>query len=728
MRGTGKTFIGKLASSVLRWSFIDADHYFEEKLNIGVREFVRKNGWPAFREAETEILQELLATFPTKHVISLGGGIVETAAARDLLKKWAKTGYVVHIVREVDEVVKYLGEETARPAYGEPVTDVFRRREPWFRECCNYEFVNYTSDLPAVVSQDAEDSKARTATKDEVTRFFQHITGQKSNLAPNVTPGTRSYFLSLTYPDIAQALPHIEEITVGVDAIELRVDLLRSPKDFDTFGPYIPPAAYVAHQLTVLRRATSLPIVYTIRTVSHGGGFPDDAEKEAFDLLGLGIRMGVEYIDIEISWPEKRIIDISSRKGASQTIASWHDWSGKMKWNGAQVKEKYDIASRLGDIVKIIGKADSMADNFALFEFVSRANSSDRARPIVAINMGVEGQITRVLNATFTPVSHPLLPTKAAPGQLSFVEIQKALHLLGQLPTRRFFLFGNAISHSLSPTLHNTAFEALGLPYVYDLLQLSSVGEEIKAAIVSPNFGGASVTIPFKVDVLPLLDKLSPAAEAIGAVNTIIPMPTDACGSQRILYGDNTDWLGIHECITSRMAPHTSVTAVLIIGAGGTARAALYASQALGAKHVYIYNRTRSKAQELAHAFPELTVRLVDELGKWPNGGPTPNVIVSTLPPAATTINSNDSQNAVYLPTTLFDPNHDGVVLDAVYRPAETPLLALARRVAKRWTPVQGVELLLGQGYSQFEMWTARKCPRRIVAKRVWEFYKNIEL
>jgi len=70
--------------------------------------------------------------------------------------------------------------------------------------------------------------------------------------------------------------------------------------------------------------------------VSQGGAFPDHAEREAFDLLNLALRMGVEYIDVEISWPEKRIRDLSSRKGASQIIASWHDWSGKMKWNGAR--------------------------------------------------------------------------------------------------------------------------------------------------------------------------------------------------------------------------------------------------------------------------------------------------------------------------------------------------------------------------------------------------------
>jgi pentafunctional AROM polypeptide len=112
MRGSGKTHIGELAALSLGWPFLDADHHFEKKYQIGIKEFVAKNGWPAFREAETETLKELLKDYPTKHVISLGGGIVETPAARDVLKAYSKKGPVVHIVRDIEEIVMYLGAET----------------------------------------------------------------------------------------------------------------------------------------------------------------------------------------------------------------------------------------------------------------------------------------------------------------------------------------------------------------------------------------------------------------------------------------------------------------------------------------------------------------------------------------------------------------------------------------------------------------------------------------
>ncbi|CCM01245.1 uncharacterized protein FIBRA_03294 [Fibroporia radiculosa] len=727
MRGSGKTYIGQLSASVLGWQFLDADAVFEEKHQTGVREFVNKHGWPAFRAAETEVLQELITKHPKGYVISLGGGIVETPGARDLLKAFAKHGPVVHVVRDMDEVVEYLGEETLRPAYGEPIMDVFQRREPWFAECCSYVFVNRTGSVRSAVNGHAdtqlvvEASPSQNSIRDEVDRFFHHITGQRPNLAPTKTGDRRTYFLSLTYPDIAPALAHIEELTTGVDAIELRVDMLRSQKDFERPGSWIPSVAYVTDQIAALRQKTSLPIVFTTRTISQGGQFPPHAEAEAFELFHAAARMGVEYIDVEISWSEKRIQELVARKGHSVIIASWHDWSGNMLWDGKEVEAKYQIASKFGDIVKIVGKANGFEDNLALHRFAKRMQSSTNGKPLIGINMGVEGQLSRILNPTLSPVSHPLLPSKAAPGQLSFAEIQTALHLIGQSPAQRFYIFGNPIAHSMSPTLHNTAFQILGLPHKYELFETQSVGEEIKAALVSPDFGGASVTIPFKLDVIPLLDSLSPEAEAIGAVNTIVPRKKS--NGSPLLYGDNTDWIGILECIRSAL-PNTAQTpdAALIIGAGGTSRAAIYALRQLGVKAIYLYNRTRQSAEVLVNAFPDAGVVIIDELGTWPEGGRPPTVIISTVPASATSTSPN-VENTLYLPSSIFASQYPGVVVDMAYKPAETPLLGLAADVAQKWNRVRGVEVLLEQGFKQFYLWTGRRCPKRAVSERVWNAY-----
>lgn len=675
---------------------------------MGVREFVHEHGWPAFRAEESAVLEELIKEKSKGHIVSLGGGIVETESSRALLKEYATTkGPVVHISRSLDDIIAYLNSESARPAYGEPINDVFRRREPWFAECSNYIFNNGFGPDPTPA-----ESKA---TFNEISRFFKHITGQQPNLAANLKPGSRSYFLSLTYPDVTHAAEHMDELTQGADAVELRVDLLKSPKDYEVIGHSIPPIAYVQHQVSVLRRLTSLPIVFTVRTVSQGGAFPDAAQKESIELLRLALAMGVEYIDVEITLPEKRLKDLNARKGFSKIIASYHDWSGNLKWNSALVKEKYDAASQIGDIVKIVGKAVSINDNFALYNFVSQANSQPNAKPIIAINMGVEGQMSRILNSTFSPVSHPLLPNKAAPGQLSFRQIQQALHLIGLLPSRQFYLLGTPISQSMSPTLHNTGFDALGLPHQYELLETESIDENIKMAITAPDFGGASVTIPYKLDIIPLLDRLTPAAEAIGAVNTIIPQqPSKEGASGTVLVGDNTDWIGIKSAISNKLGS-SPVRTALVIGAGGTARAAIYALQALKAEVIYLYNRTTSKAHDLAAAFPETRIQVLESVDDWGTLAP-PNAIVATIPATA--------QSDALLSQNLFKYTvGPAVIVDMAYRPAETALLGLAQAARGQWAVVPGLEVLLEQGYEQFKLWTGRGCPKRAVATQVWGKY-----
>lgn len=715
MRGTGKTYIGNLASSALSWPCIDADKYLEEKHNIGVREFVQQHGWEEFRAAELAVLKELIKDHATGCILSLGGGIVESLAAREVLKEYRKAGPVVHVVRPLEDIVTYLSSETDRPAYGESISEVYQRRASWYAECRNFIFDNMFGE--------GVDEKSTFA---EVVRFFRHISGVQPNLAANLAPGRRSYFLSLTYPDIKQAIPHIDELTQGVDALELRADLLKSPKDYEAIGETIPRLEYVQEQVTTLRRASSLPIVFTVRTKAQGGAFPDSAQQEAVDLLRLALQLAVEYVDVEITLPEKAVKELVAHRRFSQIIASWHDWSGGMKWDGELVKEKYAAAHRVGDIVKIVGKATSIQDNFALYNFVNKMSSKSDAKPFIAINMGLEGQMSRVLNATFSPVSHPLLPNKAAPGQLSFKQIQQALHLFGLMPARRFYLFGTPISQSMSPTLHNTGFDILGLPHHYELLETKDVGEELKMAITAPEFGGASVTIPHKLDVIPLLDKLTPAAEAIGAVNTIIPSTTSKEGAAPILMGDNTDWLGIKAAVEARLGS-SKIHAGLVIGAGGTARAAIYALNALGAQTIYLFNRTKSKAEDLAAVFGDAPVKVVDSIDSW-GPGLAPSVVVSTVPASALTLDTSTMDSrAMQLSSDLFTYKHGpAVVVDMAYRPAETALLKLAKQVGhSNWAVVPGLEVLLEQGYEQFKAWTGRTCPKSQVAHIVWAKYNS---
>ena len=211
------------------------------------------------------------------------------------------------------------------------------------------------------------------------------------------------------------------------------------------------------------------------------------------------MRWACEYVDLEGQWSDELLEGVVAAKGSSLLICSAHDWTGDMRWDGPAAHKVYDRLDRFGDIVKIVGTAQSVQDNYDLLAFRDRIAKAGKTKPLLTINMGVQGQLSRVLNPVLSPVTHPLLPGRAAPGQLTFAEIQSAMHLIGQTPRRQFCLFGTPIAHSKSPLLHNTGFQLLGLPHQYGRHETPTVDQSVVDFIRAPDFGGASVTIPHKV-------------------------------------------------------------------------------------------------------------------------------------------------------------------------------------------------------------------------------------
>lgn len=257
--------------------------------------------------------------------------------------------------------------------------------------------------------------------------------------------------------------------------------------------------------------------------------------------------------------------------------------------------------------------------------------------PYIALCLTETGKLSRVLNERYTPVTHEKLPFVAAPGQMSSKQIMRHREDLGLCPRRAFFLFGSPICASPSPDMHNAGFRVSGLPYEYFLCE----GEDpavMTEALARADFGGASVTIPHKQNVLPLLDEVSEAAEKIGAVNTVI-VGTDPETGARHLRGDNTDWLGILRPVKARLDAsgweQGRGGVALVVGGGGAAMGALFAMQRLGLELV-VYNRTPSKAQELAERFGGSAVAALDaETLQEACGSAAVDVVVSTIPAAS---------------------------------------------------------------------------------------------
>jgi shikimate dehydrogenase len=265
--------------------------------------------------------------------------------------------------------------------------------------------------------------------------------------------------------------------------------------------------------------------------------------------------------------------------------------------------------------------------------------------------------------------------------------------------TRLVGIIGWPVSHSLSPRMHNAAYAALGLDWAYLPLPVppERVGDAVRG-LVALGFAGANVTVPHKQAVIPFLDELTPVARAIGAVNTIIVRPDGS------LLGDSTDGAGFMADLRAQMANGKwQIGNVLVIGAGGAARAVIYALVAAGAT-VAVANRTLELVQELCQtiscALPDAADRL--SAHRFPNAltglAAEVDLIVNT-----TSLGLHEGDPMPWDAAVSFHPGQ--VVYDLIYnRPTE--LLALAR--SQGATALDGLGMLVHQGARAAALWTGK--------------------
>ncbi|KAH8594433.1 quinate 5-dehydrogenase, protein [Bisporella sp. PMI_857] len=274
---------------------------------------------------------------------------------------------------------------------------------------------------------------------------------------------------------------------------------------------------------------------------------------------------------------------------------------------------------------------------------------------------------------------------------------------------KKFFIFGQGISFSMSPVIHGAVFKYHSLPYTYEILQTQTV-DELSHLIGSPDFGGASVTMPHKLTIGKFCSSISPHAKIIGAINTLVVVPPNQGSSQRSVKGDNTDWSGLISCLKSKgsyVLEHA--TTGLVIGAGGASRAALYALYQLGIKNILLVNRTRLRAERIAADFSSLfQITVISTLAQV-SGAQKPDIIIGTIPA--------DVLSAEYFPKSLFG-KESGVCIDMAYKPRETPLLKAAEKY-EGWAIVRGVEVLLEQAFDQSQLWLGLPAPKELMASEL---------
>lgn len=252
-------------------------------------------------------------------------------------------------------------------------------------------------------------------------------------------------------------------------------------------------------------------------------------------------------------------------------------------------------------------------------------------------------------------------------------------------------VLGHPVAHSLSPAMHNAAFTALKIHAEYRRFDIAP--EDLPQFCVEARrkYAGFSVTAPHKETIMQLLDEIDAVAGEIGAVNTVV-------NRKGKLIGYNTDWIGVQKAMEEADVRFTKQK-VLVLGAGGAAKAVVYACLKVGAE-VLIFNRTKEKALELAE--------------KW-------HALIGTLDDAKTVgviINTTSTKESLLLPAAF---RKGQIVMDCVYSPPLTEFLRNAQKGGAKI--MNGLPMLLHQGAAQCMLWTGQEAPVKVMRAALDRFF-----
>jgi len=470
--------------------------------------------------------------------------------------------------------------------------------------------------------------------------------------------------------------------TEVADIVELRLDCLADNERVK--------ALTFLHDY--LNRAGT-PVILTLRSAEQGGHTTSDFEARRHFWTSLIKMSGSALIDLELDMAlgftaEDPVANLSI--DSSRVICSYHDFGG-VPSNLDQIYAR--MAATPARILKIAMQADDVTDCLPVFRLLERARRE--GREMIAIAMGEAGIMTRVLGpsrGSFLTYGSFDNESSTAPGQVTASELREVCRIDKiDRQTEVVGLIGNPVGHSLSPQIHNAAFETAGLNAVYIPFEVHDVGQFMRR-MVHPrsrelvwNLRGLSVTAPHKSDVMNFLDWIDPAAKAIGAVNTILIQEDE-------VHGYNTDAAAFVAPLSGRFGSLQG-TRCAIIGAGGAARAALWALRNEGAQ-VALFVRDPEKTQSVSE---ELETDLNLVAGAAFAGF---DIVVNATPLGTRGVREDH--------TVATAEQFCGVRLayDLVYNPLETRFLREAR--AAGCETLGGIEMLLAQAVEQFKIWTGR--------------------
>jgi 3-dehydroquinate dehydratase/shikimate dehydrogenase len=491
-----------------------------------------------------------------------------------------------------------------------------------------------------------------------------------STLAPRFLPNhLPKVCLALSGDSIDDMVATAESMARDNPFIEFRLDYLKQP------------LAALSKIHRFLETHPYINAIGTCRRVENGGKFKGSLAAQ-LEVLTKAHAAGCQIVDLELQSALKAkpeaIARLRSRAGL---ILSFHDFRATRNLDDTLEK----MLKVPADFYKVVSTATTLFDNVTMMKFL-QTRSDQQA--LVGLCMGEQGIISRVLSVragsvfTFGAINEDL---KTAPGQVSARDL-RSIYRIEQVDaaTRVYGVAGDPIEHSLSPVIMNTALRRENVNGVYLPLHAKTLKDLIHCVREIP-LHGLSVTMPYKQAILAHLDNTDAHTTKIGACNTVVR------GQDGKLYGFNTDVAGVLRPLEQRLTIENAK--VLVIGAGGAARAAVFGLKERGAE-VWVLNRTSAKGQKLARQAKAKSVKRAD-LRKIAF-----DVIINATP-----VGMGNTRDC----PLKDDEIQAKVVFDMVYDPVETHLLRVAR--TKGIAVIPGVEMFVQQAARQFEIWTGKPAP-----------------
>jgi 3-dehydroquinate dehydratase / shikimate dehydrogenase len=452
--------------------------------------------------------------------------------------------------------------------------------------------------------------------------------------------------------------------------IEFRLDYLAKP------------ALGLAKLKTFIEFHPEALIVATCRRSANGGKFKGTIAAE-IDLLIKAANLGCHLVDVELETAAQlKPADFTRLRRSGNLILSYHDFRGTKKLEETFARMKEFPA----DFIKIVTTANSLYDNVVMMKFLEKYSHS---HSLIGLCMGEQGVISRVLGVragsqfTFAATS---LGEETAPGQLTARALRDTYRIdQVDAATKVYGVAGDPVAQSLSPAMLNAAFRRENVNAVYLALHAKTM-EDLMACVQDIPIAGLSITMPYKEQIVKELDKSDPWTTKVGACNTTVRSQDGK------LYGFNTDVNGVVRPLELRI--RLQEAKVLVLGAGGAARAAVFGLKERGAE-VSILSRTAAAAQKLAK---QARARAINKtmLKKLEF-----DVIINATP-------AGMDGNRDPLPLSEQEMKAK-YFFEMVYTPAETKMMKMAR--ARGMHVIAGAEMFVQQGARQFEIWTGKPAP-----------------